>query len=75
MSATCVVVGSVTEPGGCVTPPTNPVSSLVPTHLVPHVTHVASSLPFTGSDIKELAIIGISALAAGALLRWKRRVA
>ena len=81
----CVAAGSVTEPGNCVTIPTvggggntgavqtpvAPVSSVDPTP-----TTSTSSLPFTGADVAELAVIGTGAvLAGGVLMRRRRRVA
>ena len=82
----CVAAGSVTEPGNCVTIPTvggggntgavqtpgAPVSSVDPTP----TTSTSSSLPFTGADVAELAVIGTGAvLAGGVLMRRRRRVA
>jgi hypothetical protein len=74
MSATCIVAGSVTEPGGCVTVPTVPpnTSSLIPSHLVPVAHHVAS-LPFTGADVMELLAVGVAAVLAGTLLKFRKR--
>ena len=80
----CVAAGSVTEPGNCVTIPTvggggtgavqtpgTPASSVDPTP-----TTSTSSLPFTGADVAELAVIGTGAvLAGGVLMRRRRRVA
>ena len=85
----CVAAGSVTEPGNCVTIPTvggggntgavqtpvAPVSSVDPTP-TPTPTTSTSSLPFTGADVAELAVIGTGAvLAGGVLMRRRRRVA
>ena len=80
----CVAAGSVTEPGNCVTIPTvggggntgvqtpvTPAASVDPTP-----TTSTSSLPFTGADVAELAVIGTGAvLAGGVLMRRRRRVA
>lgn len=82
----CVAAGSVTEPGNCVTIPTvggggntgvqtpvTPAASVDPT---PTPTTSTSSLPFTGADVAELAVIGTGAvLAGGVLMRRRRRVA
>ena len=82
----CVAAGSVTEPGNCETIPTEggvstgavqtpvaPVSSVDP---IPTTSTSTSSLPFTGADVAELAVIGTGAvLAGGVLMRRRRRVA
>ena len=84
----CVAAGSVTEPGNCVTIPTvggggntgvqtpvTPAASVDPTP-TPTPTTSTSSLPFTGADVAELAVIGTGAvLAGGVLMRRRRRVA
>ena len=80
----CVAAGSVTEPGNCVTIPTvggggntgvqTPVTPAASVDPIP--TTSTSSLPFTGADVAELAVIGTGAvLAGGVLMRRRRRVA
>jgi LPXTG-motif cell wall-anchored protein len=85
-ATSCVPAGSVTEPSSCVTTPTvandgndgavqTPVAPVTaaPT---PTTTTTTSSLPFTGADVAELAVIGTGAvLAGGVLMRRRRRVA
>jgi LPXTG-motif cell wall-anchored protein len=83
-TASCVPAGSVTEPGNCVTTPTvgndgndgvvqTPVAPV--TSVPPTPTASTSSLPFTGADVAELAVIGTGAvLAGGVLMRRRRRV-
>jgi LPXTG-motif cell wall-anchored protein len=74
----CVPAGSVTEPAGCVitptvsgrTDPVVPVSSGTPAVKTASTT---SSLPFTGADVAELAVIGTGAVLAGGLLTRRRR--
>ena len=73
----CVPAGSVTEPAGCVVTPTVsgktdplPATSGTPT---PPTTSTPSSLPFTGADVAELAVIGTGAVLAGSLLARRRR--
>jgi uncharacterized surface anchored protein len=80
----CVPAGSVTEPGNCVTTPTvandgndgavqTPVAPVTATPASP--TASTSSLPFTGADVAELAVVGTGAvLAGGVLMRRRRRV-
>lgn len=58
-----------TVPSGVVPPP---VSHLIRVHVVPHA---ASSLPFTGADFKELAILGTAAVLGGLALKFRRRQA
>jgi LPXTG-motif cell wall-anchored protein len=74
----CVPAGSVTEPAGCVTTPN---VSGTPDPVVPassgtsgvKTTSTTSSLPFTGADVAELAVIGTGAVLAGGLLARRRR--
>jgi len=73
----CVPAGSVTEPGCVITPTvsgrTDPV---VPTSSGTSAVKAASttsSLPFTGADVAELAVIGTGAVLAGGLLTRRRR--
>ena len=59
-------------------PPTSglPFTSSVPPAVVSTTTTTgegSSSLPFTGADIAELAVIGVGAVAAGRLLMVRRR--
>ena len=81
----CVPAGSVTEPSNCVTTPTVPNDGndgavqtpvVAPVTGTPAPTVTTSSLPFTGADVAELAVIGTGAvLAGGVLMRRRRRVA
>jgi LPXTG-motif cell wall-anchored protein len=80
----CTSGGSMTEPG-CVTPPnaagTN--DGVTPAKQVPFTgspgkaapvsTHEPSSLPFTGADVEQLAVVGAGAVLAGGLLLRRRR--
>jgi LPXTG-motif cell wall-anchored protein len=79
----CTPAGSVTEPGGCVT---TPVVSTTPDPTPVAVnsgsgnsgsgtatTVSTSSLPFTGADVAELALVGSGAVLAGGLLMRRRR--
>ena len=72
----CVPAGSVTEPG-CVTTPTvtgntDPLPAASGTGTV-KTTSTPSSLPFTGADVAELAVIGTGAVLAGGMLARRRR--
>ena len=74
----CVPAGSVTEPAGCVTTPTvsgrtDPVVPASSGTSTPKTTSTTSSLPFTGADVAELAVIGSGAVLAGSLLARRRR--
>ncbi len=84
-ATSCIPAGSVTEPSNCVTTPTvvndgndgavqapiAPITSVTPTPA-----SSTSSLPFTGADVAELAVIGTGAvLAGGVLMRRRRRMA
>jgi hypothetical protein len=73
----CVPAGSVTEPSNCVVTPTagGHVTDPVVTHTAPAVktASTTSSLPFTGADVAELAVIGTGAVLAGAALTRRRR--
>ena len=90
-ASNCVPAGSVTEPGNCVTTPTVAVdgqSTDGPTVVATSGTSgssgakattatsaTTSSLPFTGADVVELAVVGTGAvLAGGVLMRRRRRV-
>ena len=73
----CVPAGSVTEPSNCVVTPvagrsTDPVVPVTSGSggVKPSTT---SSLPFTGADVAELALIGTSAVLAGSVLARRRR--
>ena len=73
----CVPAGSVTEPAGCVTTPAvsgriDPVPTSSGTSAV-KTASTTSSLPFTGADVAELAVIGTGAVLAGGLLTRRRR--
>ena len=81
-AAGCASAGSMTQPG-CVVPPTagGGAQGVAPAS-VPHdptpakVTPVSTgptSLPFTGADIEELAVVGAGAVLAGGLLLRRRR--
>jgi LPXTG-motif cell wall-anchored protein len=79
----CVPAGSVTEPSNCVTTPTVANDgndgavqiAVAPVAATPAPTTSTSSLPFTGADVAELAVIGTGAvLAGGVLMRRRRRV-
>ncbi len=75
----CTSPGSMTAPGNVVCVPQVTQSSGTP--VVPHaqtaapLLHLASHapLPFTGADIREIAIVGFSAVLAGGLLMLRRR--
>jgi LPXTG-motif cell wall-anchored protein len=80
-AATCGGAGSMTEPG-CVTPPNaaGGTDGVKPVQLpftgAPAATPTAtrtSSLPFTGADVEELAVVGAGAVLAGGLLLRRRR--
>ncbi len=53
---------------GAVQIPVAPVTSVTPTP-----TATTSSLPFTGADVAELAVIGTGAVLAGGVLMRRRR--
>jgi LPXTG-motif cell wall-anchored protein len=83
-SPTCVTAESMSEPGCVVVPVVGPADGLpVPSPVVAAATtspgaadaHVAgtTSLPFTGADIEELAVVGGGAVLAGGLLIRRRR--
>jgi hypothetical protein len=78
----CVPAGSVTEPNNCVITPTvtndgndGAVQTLVAptTSVTPTPTASTSSLPFTGADVAELAVIGTGAVLVGGVLTRRRR--
>jgi LPXTG-motif cell wall-anchored protein len=80
----CTSAGSVTEPSNCVTTPTvndgndgavqAPVVAVTKTATPPpKATATTSSLPFTGADVAELALIGTGAVLAGGVLTRRRR--
>ena len=73
MATGCIVAGSVTEPGGCVTPPAIPAKvtpyvTVVPTHAAP-----PAPLAYTGADFGLLLCVGLAALGTGFILRLGRR--
>jgi len=79
-ASNCVSAGSVTEPGNCVTTPTvaGGGQSTDPTPVATTGTSGAkvvttSSLPFTGADVAELALVGTGAVLAGSVLMRRRR--
>ncbi|HUD16208.1 MAG TPA: hypothetical protein VMQ59_03055 [Acidimicrobiales bacterium] len=68
-SVTPVIAGSSTSsaaPTASALPNTGPAASTAPTT-------TTSSLPFTGADVEELAVVGAGAVLAGALLMRRRR--
>jgi LPXTG-motif cell wall-anchored protein len=74
----CTPAGSVTEPGGCVTTPVvsttpDPTPVAVNSGSGTATTVSTSSLPFTGADVAELALVGSGAVLAGGLLMRRRR--
>jgi len=74
----CIPAGSVTEPANCVTTPTvsgrtDPVVPASSGTSGVKTTSSTSSLPFTGADVAELAVIGTGAVLAGGLLARRRR--
>ncbi len=79
----CTPAGSVTEPNNCVTQPTvndgndgavtAPVAVASTPTATPTPTATTSSLPFTGADVAELAVIGTGAVLAGGVLMRRRR--
>jgi len=77
-AAACVSPGSMTEPGNCVTTPVLHTSSPGPiVHVSAPLAHVVSHapLPFTGADIREIALVGIALVLSGLALKFKRRAA
>ncbi len=76
----CVPAGSVTEPGNCVVTPaasgrTDPLPQAPVTQAPVKTATTTSTLPFTGADVAELAVVGTGAvLAGGVLMRRRRRV-
>ncbi len=83
-TSNCVPAGSVTEPGNCVTTPTvavdgqsndGPTVATSGSSGAKATSATTSSLPFTGADVVELAVVGTGAvLAGGVLMRRRRRV-
>jgi LPXTG-motif cell wall-anchored protein len=78
----CIVSQSLNEPTCAVvpTPGTAAPAALTPDGGgdAPTVTPVSaspSSLPFTGADVEELAVVGAGAVLAGGLLLRRRRMA
>jgi hypothetical protein len=68
----------MTEPGNCVTTPVLHTSSPGPiVHVSAPLAHVVSHapLPFTGADIREIALVGIALVLSGLALKFKRRAA
>jgi len=79
----CVITESMTQPGCAVVPvvagtdasvaPVVAASSVTPTARTSADVAGTSSLPFTGADVEELAVIGVAAVGVGALLIRRRR--
>ncbi len=65
-----------TDPGGPTTPVTTPTSPGGPTDPGGAGTNSGevSSLPFTGADVAELAVVGVGAVAVGTVLLRRRKV-
>ncbi len=78
-ASNCVSAGSVTTPNDCVTTPTvsgKATDPVVPASSGSNVVKTASttsSLPFTGADVAELAVVGTGAVLAGSVLMRRRR--
>jgi uncharacterized surface anchored protein len=82
----CVVTETIHTTNSCVVPPqiqgnagkVVPTSSALPYDGTPGATAPVStaptSLPFTGADIEEMAIIGLGAVVAGGVLLRRRRL-
>src|SRR5271170_5817749 len=70
---TCVVVPTVSATSDGLTPTATaaalPFDGTTPSSVTP----VSSSLPFTGADVEELAVVGLGAVLAGGLLLRRRR--
>ncbi len=75
---------SSTVTQNCITPPTTPGTVLSKTGNLPYTASptpgvtsptaaTTSSLPFTGADVEELAVVGFGAVLAGGLLMRRRR--
>ncbi len=74
-AAACGSAGSMTQPG-CVMTPTIHSSRYDATRTATRASYdgsTSSSLPFTGADIGELAVIGGGAVALGMVLTRRRR--
>lgn len=69
-SVTPTVSGVTSAP-----PVTSATSALPYESAAPSPTAAPSSLPFTGADVAELAVIGAGAVVAGGLLARRRRTA
>ena len=79
-ASNCVSAGSVTTPNDCVTTPTVSGKSTDPvvpvssgSSVVKTASTTTSSLPFTGADVAELAVVGTGAVLAGSVLMRRRR--
>jgi len=79
-ASNCVPAGSVTEPSNCVTTPTVAGKTTDPVVQLPVTSGSSgakptstSSLPFTGADVAELAVLGTGAVLAGSVLMRRRR--
>ena len=80
-TSNCVVTQTFNEPT-CVTPPVPGATGAVTTATVPDgpapaaattVSASSTSLPFTGADVEELAVLGVGAIVAGGVLMRRRR--
>jgi hypothetical protein len=83
-AASCVSPSTMNEPGCVVTPAiaaassTPAAASALPFDGTPAATaptSTTSSLPFTGADVEELAVVGAGAVLVGGLLIRRRRPA
>lgn len=80
-TAKCVVSQTMNLPSctvvpvqSTVTPVTTLTSGAAAAPVVVPVSAAPSSLPFTGADVEELAVVGAGALLAGGLLLRRRRM-
>ncbi len=67
---TCVVTPAVQSTTGTVTTATTPDG---PAPAATTVSASSTSLPFTGADVEELAVLGLGAIVAGGVLMRRRR--
>lgn len=68
----CVVVPTVAGDASTVAPSAAPTGDATPGGTAP-VASAPTSLPFTGADVEELAVIGAGAVIVGTLLLRRRR--
>lgn len=79
----CIVTETIHTTNSCVVPPTihgnttvAPTASVQPYDGTPTSASTApTSLPFTGADVEELAVLGLGAVVAGGVLLRRRRLA